>query len=118
MAKFEASFSGDFDEMLTAIHQGILSGSISATFEDGSEFHLGDVSVGVRVYERYSFWGKNRVSLNVTLIAKGDALTLSAIASGGSQALFFKINTIGEEAFLSRLKEVLMATGRRFQIKE
>jgi len=32
---------------------------------------------------------------------------MSAIASGGSQALFFKINTFGEEAFLDKLRELL-----------
>ena len=32
---------------------------------------------------------------------------LSAITSGGSQAVFFKINTFGEEAFLDKLREIL-----------
>ena len=31
---------------------------------------------------------------------------LSAITSGGSQALFFKVNTFGEEAFLDKLREL------------
>ncbi len=30
----------------------------------------------------------------------------SAITSGGSQAMFFKINTFGEEAFLDKLREI------------
>ena len=32
---------------------------------------------------------------------------LVAIATGGSQAMFFKINTFGEEAFLEQLVEVV-----------
>ena len=32
---------------------------------------------------------------------------LCAITSGGSQALFFKMNTFGEEAFLDTLREIL-----------
>ena len=32
---------------------------------------------------------------------------LSAITSGGSQAIFFKINTVGEENFLRALEEIL-----------
>jgi hypothetical protein len=32
---------------------------------------------------------------------------LSAITSGGSQAMFFKINTFGEQAFLDKLAQVL-----------
>jgi hypothetical protein len=44
--------------------------------------------------------GGNRVSLNVTVMGDGQRLFVSAITSGGSQAVFFKINTIGEETFL------------------
>lgn len=52
--------------------------------------------------------GGNRVSLNVTLFQVGDGpVELSAITSGGSQAMFFKINTLGEEAFLDKLREIL-----------
>ena len=57
--------------------------------------------IAVRVYERYSVAGGNRVSLNVTLVGDDRELIVSAITSGGSQALFFKINTWGEETFLN-----------------
>ena len=33
--------------------------------------------------------------------------TVTAITSGGSQAMFFKINTFGEESFLDKLREIL-----------
>lgn len=65
------------------------------------------IRCAVRVYERYSMAGSNRVSLNVTLIGNGGELFISAITSGGSQAVFFKINTIGEETFLNRLVEIV-----------
>ena len=62
----------------------------------------------MRVFERYSMIGKNRVSLNVTLFQGPDGkIRLSAITSGGSQAMFFKVNTFGEEAFLDKLDEIL-----------
>jgi hypothetical protein len=51
--------------------------------------------------------GKNRVSLNVTLVGNGDNLHISAVTSGGSQAVFFKINTFGEEAFLDCLRNII-----------
>jgi hypothetical protein len=59
------------------------------------------------VFERYSWSGGNRVSLSVTLF-KGDEdkIYLSAITSGGSQAVFFKLNTLGEEAFLEKLRKL------------
>ena len=36
-----------------------------------------------------------------------DRLHLTAITAGGSQALFFKLNTFGEEAFLDTLARVV-----------
>jgi len=61
------------------------------------------------VFERYSCLGSNRVSLSVTLFQSSPdgPVHLSAITSGGSQALFFKINTFGENAFLDKLKDLL-----------
>ncbi|BAK99409.1 hypothetical protein OBV_22110 [Oscillibacter valericigenes Sjm18-20] len=100
MAKYERRFQGDFDNALRVLHDGILSGSMSATYEDGSDYAGGNVRCAVRVYERFSLVGGNRVSLNLTLLGHGTDLFLSAITSGGSQAVFFKINTWGEEAFL------------------
>ena len=81
---------------------------MSASLEDSSDFYSGDARCSVRVFERYSYAGGNRVSMNVTLFQNGnDEIRLSAITSGGSQAVLFKINTWGEEAFLDKLKEIL-----------
>jgi hypothetical protein len=107
MAKYEKTFKGNFDQSLSSIHNGILDGSFSASYEDGSDFSVGEVRCAVRVYERYSMMGKNRVSLNVTLIGNGENLHLTAITSGGSQAVLFKINRWGEEAFLDCLRDII-----------
>ncbi len=104
MAKYERRLTGDFASVLAQLDRGILEGSISASYEDGSDYASGDVRCAVRVYERYSYSGGNRVSLNLTLVGKGRDLFLTAITSGGSRALFFKINTWGEEAFLEQLQ--------------
>lgn len=107
MAKLVIQLKGDFDSVLSRIDKGILGGSISASYEDGADFQDGQMRVAVRVYERYSWWGRNRVSLNITLVANGNDLSLAAITAGGSQAIFYKINTLGEEAFLDRLREII-----------
>ena len=108
MAKLEQTLNGDFDRILNEIEDGIKSGSVSATMEDWSDFQEGDSRCAVRVFERYSYMGGNRVSLNVTLFQQGDGpIHLSAITAGGSQALLFKVNTWGEEAFLDKLRELL-----------
>lgn len=104
MAKYERRLTGDFASVLAQLDRGILEGSISASYEDGSDYASGDVRCAVRVYERYSYSGGNRVSLNLTLVGKGRDLFLTAITSGGSRALFFKINTWGQEAFLEQLQ--------------
>ena len=107
MAKFESYLQGNFDEIAGAVHDGIMRGSASASYEDGSDFAGPDFRCAVRVYERYSMIGQNRVSLNVTLVEGGGRLFLSAITSGGSQAVLFKINTLGEQSFLDRLIDVV-----------
>ena len=107
MAKLEQTIKGNFNEILQRIENGIIDGSVSASLEESSDFRMGDSRCSVRVFERYSYMGKNRVSLSVTLFGNGDTVQLSAITSGGSQAMFFKINTFGEEAFLDKLRELL-----------
>ena len=108
MAKLERLLSGDFDRILETIENGVLNASTSATLEDGSDFYYGpDTRCSVRVFERYSYMGGNRVSMNVTLFQSGQNIHLSAITSGGSQAMFFKMNTLGEEAFLETLEKIL-----------
>ncbi len=107
MAKYVKQVTGDFDAILEHLHQAVLGGSMSASYEDGSDYRSGDFRCAVRVYERYSWSGGNRVSMSMTLAGRGDELFLSAITSGGSQAMFFKVNTWGEEAFLDTLLDVL-----------
>lgn len=107
MAKLEKSITGNFDEVLERIENGIINGSLTASLEESSDFESNGVKCSVRVFERYSNAGGNRLSMSVTLFGYGDKLKLSVITSGGSNALFFKVNTWGEEAFLDKIKELL-----------
>lgn len=61
----------------------------------------------MRVYERFSWTGGNRLSMTIMLVGKDGEYQFSAITAGGSQAVFFKINTIGKEAFLNTILNVL-----------
>lgn len=108
MVKLEKKIKGDFDQLLNKIENGILNGSVSASLEDTSDFRSGEARCSVRVFERYSYAGGNRLSMSVTLFQTGnDDIYLSAITAGGSNAMFFKLNTWGEESFLEKLKEIL-----------
>ena len=105
---------GDFNFILNNICSAAEQGSMTASLEDGSDCFLEDMRCAVRVYERYSYTGQNRVSLSITMVGKaGGDIFFSAIASGGSQALLFKINTFGEEAFL----ETIIEAAERFRVQ-
>lgn len=115
MAKIERVINKDFDQLLSTIENGIINGSVSASLEDASDFRSQDARCSVRVFERFSYTGGNRVSLNVTLFQNGEEpVHLSAITAGGSQAVFFKLNTFGEEAFLDKLIELLVKIDKFF----
>ncbi len=108
MAKLEQVVNGDFSSIINRIENGIIKGSISASLEDSSNFTDGGSRCSVRVFERFSAFGGNRVSMSVTLFQAGNGpVHLSAITAGGSQAMFFKVNTFGEEAFLDKLRELI-----------
>lgn len=108
MASLNATLPNqNFDEVLQRIEDGILNGSVSASLEESCDYNTPSARCSVRVFERYSYAGGNRVSLSVTLFESEGELRLFAAATGGSQAMFWKINTFGEEAFLDKLKELL-----------
>lgn len=107
MAKLERVITGNFNAVLSRLEDAVLNGSMSATLEDRTDSTIGPVQVAVRMFERYSWSGSNRVALSLTLAGEGDQLHLTAITAGGSQAMFFKINTWGEESFLDTLASVV-----------
>ncbi len=107
MAKLTRTMTGDFDRILKDIENGILHGSVSASLEDSWDAVCGGARCSVRVFERYSFLGNNRVSMSVTLFQADGRIQLCAITSGGSQAMFWKVNTMGEESFLEKLADIL-----------
>ena len=109
MAIFEKTIRNqNFDTLLRKLERAIPDSSWSAELEAGSDFKDGSARCSVRVFERYSMVGGNRLSPVLTLFQNGDdRLRLSAIAAGGSQAVFFKMNTVCEDAFLEDVKQLL-----------
>lgn len=107
MAHYEHELTGDVDRLVAHLDEAIPAGSVTAKYESGADQRIGDARMVVRVYERYSAFGGNRVSLSVSILSVGDQIALSATTSGGSQAMFFKLNTFGEDAFLSRAVEAI-----------
>ena len=85
MAIFEKTIRNkNFDKLLRKLEQEIPDSSWSADLEAGSDFKEGDARCSVRVFERYSMMGGNRLSLTLTLFQNGDSpIRLSAITAGG-----------------------------------
>ena len=109
MAIFEKTIRNQkFNTLLRKLEQEIPDSSWSAGLEAGSDFKEGEARCSVRVFERYSMVGGNRLSLTLTMFQNADSpIRLSAITAGGSQAVFFKVNTLGEESFLNDVKDLL-----------
>ncbi len=108
MAIYEGRVRADFNRFADYLDNAILNGSMSASYEDGCTYKLGDLWISMRVYERYSYAGGNRVSLSIMLAEESNGFVrVCAVTSGGSQAMFFKLNTWGEEAFLEKLQKAV-----------
>ena len=107
MAHAEYALTGSVDGFVAYLDASITQGSLTATVEYGCEHSIGDARMVVRTYERYSALGGNRLSLTFSILAAGDQMKVSAITAGGSQAVFWKVNTFGEEAFLARADEAI-----------
>jgi len=107
MASFEHTLTGDADQFIAYLDQAILTGSVTANVEGSSDLRIGQARMLVRVYERFGALGGNRVSLSVSVLSVGDQLSVAAVASGGSTAMFWKVNTVGEHAFLQKAMDAV-----------
>ena len=75
MAIFEKTIRNkNFDKLLRKLENEIPDSSWSADLEAGSDFKEGDARCSVRVFERYSMMGGNRLSLTLTMFQNGDSL--------------------------------------------
>lgn len=108
MAKLLATIPGDIDRIARVIEKEILSTSSSASLEDKHEFIGKNSKSIILVFERYSYTGGNRLSLSVSLFQEENLdVRLVGISAGGSNGIIFKFNTIGENAFLDKLSDII-----------
>ena len=101
VAKYECTIPNtyDFDAVLQYFHEHLSNSSSSASYEDGSDYRSGAFRVAVRVYEKFSFMGDNRLSMTVTLASNGNEIFASAITAAGGGGLV-KIWGWGENSYL------------------
>lgn len=103
MANYKKTFQGNFDDILAFCNRTLIDGSASLTEEESCDYTIEGCRTAVRVYERYSMIGENRVSMTLVLSGYQNRLHIFIATTGGSQAVFWKINTWGEESFLDTL---------------
>lgn len=108
MAKIECFLKGDFYSILHEIDDTIMNGNISGSCEEISSFREGGLTCEVRTYERYSWFGGNRVALNLTMLQRepGGKIWFCVTTAGGSQGIFLKVNTLSESSFLSQVNKI------------
>ena len=106
MAKYEAKLKGNLYTIIADVESSVAS-SITASKEETSTINFENGKLIVKAYERYSYFGENRLGLTISYLETGGFIYVVAITTGGSQALFFKINTIGEVSFLDKVSRVL-----------
>ncbi len=102
MAYYEKRLTGDPDAFVAHVEDQILAGSVSADGEAAVDHRLGDARMMMRVYERYSAFSGSRVSLSLSVLAVEGQLSVAAVTSGGSRAIFFKLDTVGEGTFMDQ----------------
>ena len=91
MAQYDTHLTGSISSLISYIDQAVLNGSMTASQEGGCDLTCGDVRCVTRVYERYSWWGGQRLSLTVTIFGRdgSDEITADDVAD--------QIGTIGYE---------------------
>ena len=103
MATTTRTVTGSLPEVVTFIEHSVMAQSSSASMEAAVDLETREGGVCVRGYERYSWTGSNRVGMTVTSVQDGPYVHIAGVSLGGSQAMFFKVNTLGEENFLGTL---------------
>ena len=103
MATTTRTVVGQLSEVVPFLEAGILSRSRSASAEAAVDLKTSAGGIAVRGYERFSMMGKSRVGMSVTAIQDGPYVHIAGVSLGGSQAMFFKVNTLGEQNFLNTL---------------
>ena len=107
MARYDIELTGDAAALVAHLDQEFLRGSVSASLEEQAEHRAGDARMIVRTYERFSGFSGSRVSLTFAILSVGQQFAVSAVSTGGSRAMFFKIDTVGEGSFLGKATAAL-----------
>ena len=97
----------DFHHFCDYLKKEILTTSASASLEEEHYIEEDDFQIAIFAFERYSMTGNNRLSLSVTIVVHDHLGEIIGISAGGSTGVILKVNTFGENAFLSKLNKAI-----------
>ena len=102
MASYTKKFKANYEEFQEYLVEKLKSKSHTIELSDMKYTKMNDVECTVYVFERFSMYSSNYVSMNITLLHYDGNIELFAITSGGSSGLL-RMDTYGEETFLQTL---------------
>lgn len=99
---YKKEVNKDINEVSHKIKEAFENMNLSSSLEGSIKEVVDSKNVELMVFERFSMFGSNRVSLSVMLIGDTYSTKIIMKASGGSQGAIFKINTLSESSFLNK----------------
>lgn len=99
---YKKEVNKDINEVSHKIKEAFENMNLSSSLEGSIKEVVDSKIVELMVFERFSMFGSNRVSLSVMLIGDTYSTKIIMKASGGSQGAIFKINTLSESSFLNK----------------
>ncbi|HWT75690.1 MAG TPA: DUF6054 family protein [Mobilitalea sp.] len=105
MAKYETVIKGQFDEVLSRLHEDIMNSAMSMNLVDESNHASGDTNIAVRVYDKYFMRNGNRASLSLTVVSHENEIFISAIGAGGGQGVIFNFSLGAEDELVAVVQE-------------
>ena len=108
--EYQRVFNVSFNEVYNFVIDNFSNLSISMTLESDLASNTVSDSVRLIIFERFSWFGNNRVSLSVLLVGNDRQTKVTMVSSGGSQAVFFKFNRVGENNLLNEVINELEKT--------
>ena len=107
MAKYERMLYGDFDQIVSEVHEGIMKDAYSTNLVDQSDYQSGDIQIAVRVYDKYFMRNGNRTCLSVTIAGHNRDIFVSAISGGGGQGIIFNTSWGSEEEMVGMVQTII-----------
>ena len=107
MAKYTTTVAGSLEQLRKYISRNGPNLGATITLEEEISGTADGVKYWIGTYERYAVLGENRVSLNIVLLEFSEGVRVIATSSGGSQAMFLKINHWSEDNFMNDFVSII-----------